>query len=138
VATTPDPILQVLIGLNLQDRESEFRGMLDALDSQLSNLQQRDLVIAALGTLMLIAAIPWPIVLRSVKSLGACSDERLSSDGCGVAIMNGSVLLVPTEDSIEFYQLPELRLISDPPETYVTNLYTVPSVWKRVGRILGE
>lgn len=138
MSTQPDPVFKVLIGLNFTDREADFRGILDVLDADRHTPLQRHLTIAAVGTMMGMSGLPWPVILRSVKALNLCSDERLTADGCGVAIINGGALLVPTEDSLEFYTIPELRPLEDIPETYVTQLYTVPSIWNRVSRIQDE
>jgi hypothetical protein len=130
--------MKVVVGLNFPDHESTFRGILDMVDADLDSLSQRDLVMASIGVLMQMGNLPWPVISKSVKSLRGCTDERMMSDGCGIAIINGSTLLLPTEDAVEFFGMMDLRRLPEPPQAYVTTLYTVPSVWDRVGQILSE
>lgn len=131
-------IARVLVGINLPDKEGFFRGLLDLLDADMDEPRHRDLAIATTGLLMHMGNLPWEVIVRTIKGLSTCDDERLQDSRCGVAVINGSVLLVPVESDFHFYRVTDLRRIEQPPEALMTSVYSVSGIWKRIGEVLGS
>lgn len=138
MASNTTSVMKVLVGLNLPEHEGSFRGIIDMVEGDQDTPSPRQLVIASVGVLMQMGNLPWPVIMKAVRALNSCSDERLQQDGCGVAIINGSVLLTPSEESVDFYGILTLHKVEETPQAYVTTVYTVASVWDRVIKILNE
>jgi hypothetical protein len=122
--------------MNLADRQREFMGFLDMIDSPTEDksIRVRDFVIGTVGVLMQEASVPLPAIVRSLKALARRSDKQLTEDS--VAIVNGSALLLPKEDGVEIINLTTLSVMTTLPAAVVTTIYSPSHLWGEVEKIL--
>lgn len=132
----PDAVLKLLIGLSLTVAEADFRGILESVAEEPQAPKVRDLVISTVCVLMSLGKVSWPVTLKAMNSLKNRSDEQLKEDA--VAIVNGSHLVVPYEDAVQFYDVGTMRQVAEPPSSFVSTIYSCTSVWDRTVAILSD
>ncbi len=133
---TPDPVLKVLMDLNLTDMEMEFRGTLQNTARNPDQPTHRDLVLATVAVLMQRGGQAWPVILCALNVLRERTDEQLQA-GDTVAIVNGDRLILPgPEDrTVRQFDINTMREIGevDVPSLVMT-IYSLAGTWKMLER----
>jgi len=133
----PDPVLRTLIALNLTAEEANFRGIIANIAVDPENPQVRELVIATICVLMAFGGLSWAILLRVMPELKKRPDALLVDDA--IAIINGGHIVIPSEASptgVLVYDLATMRTVPEPPQGYVTTVYSVAAIWAQVNKAL--
>jgi len=129
----PDVVLTYLISTNLMDHESQFRAFIEEISS--GEVGPRELAIATVATLMLIANMPVGAVMRTVSLLKLRTAEQIAEDG--VLLINGSALVIPKDDNAIIYDLATMRVIPELPPGFTSTIYSLSNIAKEAKRILG-
>jgi hypothetical protein len=133
----PDPVLRTLVALNLTAEEANFRGIIANIAEDPEKPQLRELVIATICVLMTFGGLSWAIMLRVMPALKKRPDKLLADDA--VAIINGGHVVIPSSESptgVLIYDLATMRTVAEPPQGYVTTVYSVAAVWAQIEKAL--
>lgn len=133
----PDPILRTLVALNLTAEEANFRGIIANIAVDPEKPQVRELVIATVCVLMAFGGLSWAILLRVMPELKKRPDKLLVDDA--IAIINGGHVVIPSSDSptgVLIYDLATMRTVPEPPNGYVTTVYSVAAIWTQITKAL--
>lgn len=127
-----DRVARFLIESNLLKHENQVRSFLALLGGD----TDKNLTIATVVTLLGVSRIDAPVLTKVTMDLSTLRDEDFESDDPpAIAIMNGGYILLPVRDPdlrVRFLDIQTLRQCDGEPISFVTTIYGVGSVWKRV------
>lgn len=135
-APADDPVLRCLVGLRLVEHERAFRAVLVSLKAG-SRPTTRQLVVATMIVLMALGGMDHATLGIVQAKLQDLPDGVLNE--AAVAVVNGGYLLLPTENSTDWYNLQTLQpvLETERPPALVSTVYSTATIWEKVVQLVG-
>ena len=131
-----DSVQKTLIDFQLVDREAELRNILSTIC--VGEPSVRDLSIGMVAVLMSCGGIPWPMIMRSVYTLGQITDDELKTDGA-VGVVNGKYMVISApERKSKMVDMQTGTEVSELPPSVTTTVFSVVGAWAQVEKALAD